>query len=131
MCRDLALGERALEHLALKASGACAQELHRTGGNGDPILKRHMQTFTFTGPQGKAKAPQESGLDLTAVPGGPPGKTGGEYALLWGKGIGGKALGSIQQRAFLWRLENLAAPINAEKPQAKQQSRWDHSPTHQ
>ena len=29
-----------LEHLALKASGACAQELHRTGGNGDPILKR-------------------------------------------------------------------------------------------
>ena len=29
-----------LEHLALKASGACEQELHRTGGNGDPILKR-------------------------------------------------------------------------------------------
>ena len=29
-----------LEHLALKASGTCAQELHRTEGNGDPILKR-------------------------------------------------------------------------------------------
>ena len=29
-----------LEPLALKASGACVQELYRTGGNGDPILKR-------------------------------------------------------------------------------------------
>ena len=27
-----------LEHLAVKASGACVRELHRTGGNGDPIL---------------------------------------------------------------------------------------------
>ena len=51
-------GERELlEHLALKASGACAQELHGTGGNGDPILKRHPQTFTCTGSQGKAKSP--------------------------------------------------------------------------
>ena len=24
------------DNLALKVSGACAQELHRTGGNGDP-----------------------------------------------------------------------------------------------
>ena len=61
-----------LEQLALKASGACAQELHGTGGNGDPILKRH----TCTGSQGKAKSPYESGSNLTAVPGGHPGKTG-------------------------------------------------------
>lgn len=46
-----------LEHLASKASGACAQELHGTGGNGDPILKRHTQTFMCTGSQGKAKSP--------------------------------------------------------------------------
>ena len=45
------------EHLALKASGDCVQELHRTGGNGDPILERRTQTFTFTGSQGKAKSP--------------------------------------------------------------------------
>ena len=45
-----------LEHLALKASGACTQELHGTGGNGDPILKRRTQTFTCTGSQGKAKS---------------------------------------------------------------------------
>ena len=45
-----------LEHLALKASGVCAQELHRTEGNGDPFLERHTQTFTCTGPQGKAKS---------------------------------------------------------------------------
>ena len=46
-----------LEHLALKASGACAQEHHRTGGNRDPILKRRSQTFMCTGSQGKAKSP--------------------------------------------------------------------------
>ena len=46
-----------LEHLALKASGACVQEPHRTRGNRDPILKRHTQTFTYTGSQGKAKSP--------------------------------------------------------------------------
>ena len=46
-----------LEHLAWKASGACVWELHGTGGNGDPILKRRTQTFTCTGSQGKAKSP--------------------------------------------------------------------------
>ena len=45
------------EHLVLKASEACMQELHRTGGNGDPILERHTQTFICTGSQGKAKSP--------------------------------------------------------------------------
>ena len=45
------------EHLALKASGACALELQGTGGNRDPILKRHTQTFTSTESQGKAKTP--------------------------------------------------------------------------
>ena len=49
--------KEAPEHLALKASGACAQELQGIGGNGDPILKRHTQNFTCTGSQGKAKAP--------------------------------------------------------------------------
>ena len=44
------------EHLALKTSGACAQELHRDWGNGGPILKRRTQTFTCTGSQGKAKS---------------------------------------------------------------------------
>ena len=46
-----------LEHLALKASGACAQQLHGTGGNGDPILKRCTQTVMCTGSQGRAKSP--------------------------------------------------------------------------
>ena len=71
-----------LEHLALKASGACVQELHRTGGNRDPILKRHTQTFMCTGSQGKAVAPQESGSDLTAGLGGSPGKTEGDCGSL-------------------------------------------------
>ena len=36
---DLALGERAPEHLVLKASGARVQELRGNGGKGDLILK--------------------------------------------------------------------------------------------
>ena len=49
--------KESLEHLALKASGACAQELHGTRGKGDPILKRHTQILTCTGSQSKAKSP--------------------------------------------------------------------------
>ena len=40
-----------LEHLALKASGAFVQELHGTGENRDPILKRCTRTFTALGPK--------------------------------------------------------------------------------
>ena len=46
--------KESLEHLSLKASGACAQELH---GTGDPILKMHTQTFMCTGSQDKSKTP--------------------------------------------------------------------------
>ena len=90
-----------LEHLALKASGACAQELHRTGGNRDPILERCTWTFMCLGSQGRVEALWESGLDLTAVLGGSLGKTGGDCGLLWGKDAGGKGLRSIHWRVFL------------------------------
>ena len=70
-----------LEHLALKASGACAQELHGTWGDGDPILKRCTRTFTCTGSQGKGKSPWESRSNLNAALGGHPGKTGVNVAL--------------------------------------------------
>ena len=86
----------------MTASGACAQELHGTGVNGDPILERCTQTCTCTGSQGKAKAPEESGSDLTAVLEGSPGKTGGECGLLWGRALEAK-LGNNNQRASLWR----------------------------
>ena len=82
-----------LKHLALKASGACVQELHRTGGNGDPILKRHMRTFMCTESQGKAKSPRESGSKLTTVLGGHPGKTGVNVACHEGKTLKAKLLG--------------------------------------
>ena len=48
--------KESLEHLAWKASGACVQEHHKTGENGDNILKRQTQTFMCTGSQGKAKS---------------------------------------------------------------------------
>ena len=82
-----------LEHLALKASGACAQELHGTGGNGDPILKRHTQIFMCTGSKGKAKYPWESGSNLTAVLGGHHGKTGVNVAFCEGRTLKEKLLG--------------------------------------
>ena len=82
-----------LEHLALKASGACVQELHGTGGNGDPILKRCTQTFTTTGSQGKAKSPRESGSNLTAVLGGHSEKTGVNVACCEGRTLKAKLLG--------------------------------------
>ena len=81
------------EHLALKASGACSQELHGTGGNRDPILKRRTQTFTCTESQGKAKSPRESGSNLTAVLGGHPGKTGVNVAACEGGTLKAKPLG--------------------------------------
>ena len=86
-----------------------------------------------TGSQGKAGSLWESGLDLAVVSWW-AWESRGECGLFWGKNIGSKALGNFHQHAFLWRWpfwENLAPPINAEKPQAKQQSRWDHRPTHQ
>ena len=92
----------------------------------ETTLLKGTQTFRCTRSQGKAKSPYESGSDLTAVLGGSPGKMVGECGLLWEKGIGSKALGNIQQCAFLWRWafwENLAPLISAEKPQGKQQSR--------
>ena len=73
------------EHLALKAGGACAQELHGTGGNGDPILKRHKQTLGCSGSQGKAGSSWESGSVLAAVLGGPLGKTGVNVACCGGR----------------------------------------------
>ena len=82
-----------LEHLALKASGACAQEFHRTGGNGDPVIKRHTQTFTCTGSQGKAKSPRESGSNRTTVLGGHPGKTGVNVACSEGRTLKAKLSG--------------------------------------
>ena len=112
---DPALGERAPEHLALKASGACAQELHGTGGNGDPILKRRTQTFTCTESQGKAKSPRESGSNLTAVLGGHPGKTGVNVACCEGRTLKAKLSGIFSSSAFLWRWpfwENLAPPVS-------------------
>lgn len=43
-----------LEQLALKASGACAQELNRTRGNGDPFLKGAHRLSRALGPRAKS-----------------------------------------------------------------------------
>ena len=85
-----------------------------------PFLKG-AQTYMYTGSQGKAEAPWESGSDLTAVLGGSPGKM--NCSSLWGKNTGGKAHGNIHKHVFPWGWpfwENMAPPISTEKLQAKQ-----------
>ena len=78
--------------MALKACGPCVQELHGTGGNGDPILERYTKAFIRTGSQGKAETPQESGLDLTTVLGGSPGEKGVTVACCGGRTLEAKIL---------------------------------------
>ena len=132
-CGDLAQGERAPEHLALKASEACAQELHKTGGNRDPILKRHTQTFTCTESQGKAKSPRESESNLTAVLGRHPQKTGVNMACYEGRTLEAKLSGIFSSSAFLWRWpfwENLATPVCQllRSPRANNNPGWITAP---
>ena len=90
------------------------QEFHGGRGNGYLILKRCTQTFTCIGSQGKAVS-----IGIWARPDCSSWRTfwenKGECGLLWGKDIGSRALGNIQQQAFLWRgpfWENLAPPIS-------------------
>ena len=61
---SLATGGGVPEHLALKASRACVQELQRNKGNRDSTLRGCTQDFTCTGTQHKAVTTQESGPDL-------------------------------------------------------------------
>ena len=106
------------------------QELQRTGGNGDTILKRRTQTFTCTGSQDKAKSPWESESNLTALLGGHPGKTGVNMACCEGRTLEAKLLGIFSSMPFSGGGhfgKNLVPPVSAEKPQGKQQSRWDHN----
>ena len=94
--------KESLEHLALKASGACVQELHRTGGNGDPILKRRTQTFTCTGSQGRERSPQEPRSNLTAVLGGHHGKTGVNVACCEGRTLKAKPFSGGGHFGKIW-----------------------------
>ena len=73
--------EEPREHLVLRASGACAQELHRTGGNRDSTLERCIHAFTCTGSQAKVETPQEARSDLPEDLGPSTGKTGGDGGL--------------------------------------------------
>ena len=49
--------EEPLEHLVLRDSGACVQELLGTGENTHSILERCTQAFMCTGYQGKVETP--------------------------------------------------------------------------
>ena len=65
------------------------------GVNEGHILKRLKQTFKCTGSEGKVKSLQESGSNLTAVLGGPPGKTGVNVACCGGRALEAKLSGIL------------------------------------
>ena len=119
--------------MALKASGAGAQELHRTGGSRNPILGKCMQTFTCTGSQGKAGSPGESGSCLAAVLGGPPGKSGVNVACCGGRTLEAKLSGIFISMPFSGGGHfGKSGPTHQHgEAQGKEQSRWDHSPAPQ
>ena len=61
-------------------------------------------------------------------------ESGGGHGSLWGQDFGGGGHWNNHQCDLPWRLPfwtNLAPPIRAEKPQARQQTGWEHSSTHQ
>ena len=107
MCGDLSWGERAPEHLALKASGTCAQEPTGLEEMEIPFLKGAHRLSHALGPRAK----QSLQGNLTAVLGGHPGKTGVNMACCEGRTLKAKLSGIFSSSAFLWRWpfwENLA-----------------------
>ena len=136
MCGDLALGEEPPEHLALKASGACVQELHRTGGNREPFLEGAHRLSCALGARAEQRLHGNLGQTLTAVLGRHPRKAGVNVACCEGRTLKAKALRNIQQQCLSLEVSILGKSGHThqpavEKPQGEQQPRWDHSPTPQ
>ena len=103
-----------LEHLALKASRACGQELHGTGGNRDPILKVHTDFLVHWVP-GQSKVSIGIWVKPNCSSWGPLGKTGVNVACCEGRTLELKLSGIFSSGAFLWRWtfwENLPHPIS-------------------
>jgi len=95
-----------------------------------PFLKGTHRLSRVLGPTA------EQGLrNLTAVLGGHPGKTGVNVACCAGRTLKAKLSGIFSSCLYLEvAILGKFGPTcqsAAEKPQGKQQSRWDHSPTPQ
>ena len=117
MPADLALGG---VPGALKASGTCAQELHETGGNGDPFLKGAHRLSCVLGPRAKQRLHRYLGQTRLQFLENLLGK---QVTGLWVKDIGGKGLENNHQHVLLYRWpfwNNLAPPIRTKKSQVKQ-----------
>ena len=107
------------------------QELHRTGGNRGSTLAGGTQGFMCTGSQGLHK---NLGQVYLWVLKGLPGKEGSAVAHCGGRTLEVDAPRNNHWCELPWSLpfwKNLALPMRAEKPQDKQQIRWEHIPTYQ
>ena len=129
--RGLALGGGSPKHLALKASGACGQELHRAWGNRLHSLRVHTRFHVPWIP--------EWSRDSLRIWVGP---TWGSWMVSWeSKGQLWLIVGAGHWRQRSQEYLSMWAPLEAailekpgsshgtDKPQAKQQAGWEHSPT--
>ena len=103
------------------------------GGNGTPLLKGEYKISCALGPRAKQRLHRNLGQTWLQVLENLLGKW--SHWLTLGEGHWRQSSREYSPAgAFLWRWpfwKNLAPPISTEKHQAKQQSRWDHSPTPQ
>ena len=110
------------DDLALQSSGAHAQELHRMGGNGTPLLKGEYKISCALGPRAKQRLHRNLGQTWLQVLENLLGKW--SHWLTLGEGHWRQSSREYSPAgAFLWRWpfwKNLAPPISTEKPHTKQ-----------
>ena len=97
MPADLALGG---VPGALKASGTCAQELHETGGNGDPFLKGAHRLSCVLGPRAKQRLHRYLGQTRLQFLENLLGKQGVNVAHCGGRALEAKLLGIFISLCF-------------------------------
>ena len=137
----LILGEGAPEHLALKASGAWSQELHRAGGSRNSTLGGRTQGIMCTRTQGKKQRLHRSlGLTYLLVLEDLLGRWGQLWLTAGTRALVAEVLGSAHWCELSWRPpfwhQDLAPPNSPKAPvlgclRPKELTGQEHNSTHQ
>ena len=113
----------------MKASGFSVQEHHRTGGNRDSSHGGTQRVSCALGPKARLRLPKSKGQTYLKVLKGLLGKQGVAVAQCGGRTLEAEVLGlniSVRSLRSCSFEKNVAPLIRAEKPQAKQQTGWEH-----
>ena len=98
------------------------------------LLESVHRVLCALGPREKQKFHRNLGQTYLQMLEGLLGKQGVAVACCGGRTLEAEIPGNNYWCKLLCRLpfwKNMASPIRAEKPQAKQQTEWEHSPTYQ